>query len=473
MEQRLLELLNQYIEEYKKLKEEYNIKRTNLTLYKELINILTDSNIEENKMLATILLNTIYGNNIYVDELYSILLKAEHQEELDCYISKIINEYNELKTETYRLKNRIDRNDEMFSSAKRSKQSITLQTKILDSKNDIFNIKKIISYYSMAGVISNKEEILLINEIELHNRKVLAKHGSKEEQDYTEYLYNELPNIINIGFQELDEIEVLPERKKTLDSFVRDIKKLIPLIEKEQIIELFETYKKYNIEDRECNYIITAILNECLEDLLTIYQILLDKKVYSKREERNKWIKDYYAILERYIIIINYYDHITQYVEDEQNETETVEEIHQEERKLIYSCSYRDVTQAKIISDMGNFPYENYEDIENLIIQFKEGTLGNKKIKTIKKGNKSDGHIELKNDNIRIILRRVKDNIYCVLGVFIKKANNDMNTYRIMTNRMTPDINSDEKLSMQLELSKHTEAQLHELVKEKSRTNGR
>ena len=32
-------------------------------------------------MLATILLNTIYGNNIYVDELYSILLKAEHQEE--------------------------------------------------------------------------------------------------------------------------------------------------------------------------------------------------------------------------------------------------------------------------------------------------------------------------------------------------------------------------------------------------------
>ena len=473
MEQKLIELLNQYIEENKQLKEEYNKKRTNLTLYKELISILKESNLGENKMLATILLNTIYGNNIYVDELYNILLKSNNKEELDKFIVKILNEYNILKTETYQLKNRIDRNYVMVQSAYRARKSFSLHTKILDSKNDVFNVKKIINYYSMAGIISNKEEILLINEIELHNRKVAAKHGSKEEQDYTEYLHSELPNILNIGFQELDEIEVLPERRKTLDSFVKEINNLIPVIEKEQIIELFETYEKYNLEDREYYYIIIKILNEYLDELLTIYTLLLDKEVYSRRSQRIELIKDYYNLLEKYIIIINYYNQITEYTLEDSNEPEEIEVVEQEERRLIYSRSIHDITKAKIISDMGNFAYENYEDVENLIIQFKSGNLGNKKIKTIKKGNKSDGHIELKNDNIRVILRRVKDNVYCLLGVFIKKATNDMGMYRTMTNRMTPDISTDEKLNMQLELAKHTEEDLHKLVKEKSRTNGR
>lgn len=82
MRQKLLEILNQYIDEYKKIKEEYNHKRTNVTLYQELINILNDGDIEKNKMLVTILLTTIYKNNIYVDEFYGILLKLERKQEL-------------------------------------------------------------------------------------------------------------------------------------------------------------------------------------------------------------------------------------------------------------------------------------------------------------------------------------------------------------------------------------------------------
>lgn len=473
MRQKLLELLNQYIDEYKKIKEEYNHKRTNVTLYQELINILNDGDIEENKMLVTILLTTIYKNNIYVDEFYGILLKPERKQELKRFNTKILNDYNTLKLEVSQLKNRLDRNDEIVSSAYRARKSFSLQTKILDSKNDIYNIKKIVNYYSISGVISNKEEILLINEIELHNRKTASKYGTKEEQEYTEYLYNELPNVLNIGFQELDEIEVLPERKKTLDSFAKEINNLIPAIDKEQIIELLETYRKYNLEDREYNYIIIKLLNEYLDEMLILYTFLLDKEVYSKRSQRIELIKDYYSLLERYIIIINYYNNITEYTLDIPEEQEEPEIIKQEERKLIYSRSIHDITQAKIISDMGTFPYENYENIENLIIQFKDGTLGNKKIKTIKKGNKSDGHIELKNDNIRIVLRRVQDNIYCVLGVFIKKANNDSNAYRTITNRMTPDVSTDDKLYTQLELAKHTEEELKKIVKEKSRKNGR
>lgn len=457
----------------KKIKNEYNIKRTNITLYKELLNLLQDTNVQDNKMFASILLNTIYGNNIYVDELCNILYNSNYQQGLSNFIAKILNEYNKLKNVTYQLKKRIDRNYDMVQTAYRVRKSLSIKAKILDSKNDIFNLKKIINYYNMAGVISNKEEILLLNEIELYNRKIASKYGAKEEQEYTEQLYNELPNILNIGFQELDEVEVALERKTTLDSFVKEIKNLTSVIDKEQIIELFEMYKKYNLEDREYNYIILQILQDFLEELLTIYVLLLDKEYNSKRRQRIELIKDYYNLLEKYSIIMNYYNEITEYVSEELFEVDESLQIQSEERRLIYSRSTQNITNAKILSDMRNFPYENYEKIEQLIFQFKEGSLGSKKIKTIHKGNKSDGHIELKDDDIRIVLRRVKENIYCVLGVFIKKANNDTNTYRIMTNRMTPDISSDEKLSMQLELSKYTEEELSKLVKEKSRKNGR
>ena len=142
-------------------------------------------------------------------------------------------------------------------------------------------------------------------------------------------------------------------------------------------------------------------------------------------------------------------------------------------KRIIYSRSDVNITKTKLISDMSNIPKEYYEDIYDLINKFKNGTLGTKKIKTILSGNKSDGHIELKGDGVRVILKYVNNNIYNVLGAFIKKANNDMNTYRIIISRKTPDISTEKKLATQLELSKQTEEELEKIVKEKGRKNGR
>ena len=469
---KLLDLLTQYIEENKKIKEEYNQKRTNQTLYEELLTALKEKTIEEEKIFISILLNTIYGNNIYVDEFCSILSKPNNEEDLKQFILKIEEEYEGTKYNAYNLKRRIDRNYEIVSSAYRARKSISLKTEILNSKNDVFNVKKIINYFGINGVISTKEEILLINEIELFNRKVATKYGSKEEQNYTESLYNEIPNILTIGFQELEEIEVSKERKNTLDNFAKEIINLIKHIEKEQIIELIETYQKYNIDNNEYNYIIIKVLSEYLDELITLYTLLLEKEIYNKRNQRIDAVKDYYTILERYIIIMDYYNNISEYTEEDE-EQEEININPAESKRLIYSRSATVITKAKILSDMSNIDAEYYSSIEDLITKFKNGTIGAKKIKTIQQGNKNNGHIELKNDNVRIVLKHVKDNIYNVLGVIIKKDYNDPKAYKNLMNRTTPDISTDKKLEEQLELAKRTEEELTKLVQEKSRKNGR
>lgn len=470
---KLINLLNQYIEEYKKQKENYRQKRTIQALYEELIQLLTEENNEENKISISILLNTIYGDNIYVDEFYRIILQNDNYEQIKKFLEKINQDYNNLKNNNRELRTRIDRNFVMFETAKRVKACLKYQTPISNSKNDIFNIKRILSYYETSGIISNKEELLLINEIESHNRKVeVKKRSSIEEKDYAESLYNEIPNILTIGFQEHDVIEVSKERKKTLDRFVTEITNLVNHTSTDELSELLGSYKKYNLDTSEYNYIIVKVLDAYLEELITLYELLIDKEIYSHRSERIDVIKSYYQTLEKYITIRKYYNKTNEFVPEEESPEENIIEQH-EEKRLIYSRTDINITKAKFISDMSNIPYEYYENIYDLLMKFKTGTLGNKKIKTIQVGNKNQGHIELKDDNIRIILKRVKDNIYSVLGVLIKKANNDMGNYRIITNRITPDISTEEKLIKQLELSEITEKEIYKLVQEKARKNGR
>lgn len=474
--EKLLKLIEQYISEYKNLLEKYHQGQISRTLYEELIKLLNEESLEENKLSISILLNTIYEDNIYVDEFYYLIYK-NNQEELKQFIEKMVKEYNNLKEKNENLNMRINRNNKMYMSAKRVRACIRYQTPISNSKNDINNTKRIISYYETSGIITNKEEILLINEIELHNRKVISNRKiNVKEKEYTEKLYNEIPNILNIGFQEHDVIEISKDRKNSLDKFVTEIINLINYTNKSDINELLESYQKYNLEYNEYNYIITRILDAYLEELITLYELLIDKDIYSHRVERNDVIRNYYLTLEKYLIIRNYYEKITEYTTNDEIVEETNIEtsfVQDNERKLIYSRSEINITKAKIISDMSNISYEYYDEIYNLIAKFKDGTLGNKKIKPIKVGNKSQGHIELKDDNARVILKRVRENIYNVLGVLIKKATNDMGGYRTITNRITPNVNTEELLAHQLELSELTEKELLKLVQDKARKNGR
>lgn len=81
--------------------------------------------------------------------------------------------------------------------------------------------------------------------------------------------------------------------------------------------------------------------------------------------------------------------------------------------------------------------------------------------------------MELKDDQVRIVMKHTTNNIYCIMGVFTKKANNDRKMYRTMCNRTVTDIITKEKEKQELALGELTMQELARIVKEKARKGSR
>lgn len=70
-------------------------------------------------------------------------------------------------------------------------------------------------------------------------------------------------------------------------------------------------------------------------------------------------------------------------------------------------------------------------------------------------------------------MKHISNNIYCVMGVFVKKSNNDIKAYRTMVIRTVTDIITKEKEKQELALGELTMQELARIVKEKARKSSR
>ena len=80
---------------------------------------------------------------------------------------------------------------------------------------------------------------------------------------------------------------------------------------------------------------------------------------------------------------------------------------------------------------------------------------------------------ELKDDQVRIFLKHVKDNVFCVFGVFAKKTNNDIRAYRTICNRSIPDVSTQEKLNQEIALGNILLNDLRKVVSTRGRKSTR
>lgn len=481
----LLNLLDRYILEDKTRRNKYNNNEVMIDLYDEVLNILSGNyqDIKDNSLYISILFDTIYRNNIYYDEFYSLLLKcqvdSDARREFKRFIWKINNEKELLEQENANIKKQIDNNKHLVSSANRVKLCFRYDDPISEGKiNDMWAIKRIISYYELGGVISNKEELLLINEIELHNRKVAVdSFGNKRDSEYTEELYEKIPNILQGGFQEHDEIQVLGSRKGTLDKFVKEIINTIKDISNDEIQYVIESYRKYKIDDNEYNYIINEIMNSYVDDLLVFYQYLLERDVYNSRNERNQVIKEYYMTLDRYLWIRSYYEKINEDKDDNEvinvDDLECKEDAKEEEKILVYSRSLVNPMKAYLIEDMSDMSYEDYQAVYELINKFRDGSILIGRKKKLSDHRSTSNAIELVHDQVRVVIKHVKENIYCLMGVFTKKATNKRISYDKLRSRMIPDISTKELFDKEKELDSYNDKQLDDLVTTKARKGTR
>ena len=82
MQSKLKELLDNYIDEHNEIKARYEELIVKCQLYKELISYFDETNIDlaNNKVSISLLLNTIYNDDIYEREFYNLLYKLERGE---------------------------------------------------------------------------------------------------------------------------------------------------------------------------------------------------------------------------------------------------------------------------------------------------------------------------------------------------------------------------------------------------------
>lgn len=468
----LIKILNRYITESDRLREVSEKKLTLKLLYEELLTKLGEDyqHIIENRLELSILFTSLYTDDIYLSELYDILIniqsnKAE-QQKLKDLIRKLKTDYQIVVNELEEANVRLYRRRYLYKSAKEVVTKLKCNMPII-GKYDIPNVKRILNYYEEDGIISNKEELLLINEIELHNRKSLL-HNNKEKKDasYVEGLYNQIPNILNAGYQKHDEIEIYETRKPSLDKIIEEIKNFIDFLPKEDIIQTLKSHYSYNMPDNEYNYILTKILNYYQDSLITFYEFLIDKETYTNIEDRKEVIKNYYVALETYLELYKFYEEINTFT------VESGKEEVKEHKKIIFSHSPNS-PKAKLMSDMKDIPEEYYNQVTDLLSRFKTDELQPSERKKLSNNRRLVTLIELRDDQIRIILRHVKGNLYCVMGVATKKDDNDMPMYNAMANRLVPNTSNEELLNKELTFAKLTEEQLKKLVKEKGRKGNR
>ena len=473
----IVELLNIYLERNKELKIEYEILNTKKALYEELIPMLDDSydNIIENKLSISILLNTIYGNSVYLDFYNKLINKdiEKRNKEIKEFINEIKNDYNQILNEIEELRQTLVRSKNTVSSANRVILCFKQNLPIIDTKYDVTAVKRIINYFEIEGKISNKEELLYINEMELYNRRLTSeKENNPIEKEYTESLYREIPNILNSGYEKYTLPTISEDRRKTLDKYIKNITSIKSELDADELLAAIENYKKNSKNDTEYEYIIINVMNTYLEELYTLYELLIDKEVYQKRKDRLEIIRTYYNELNTYLTIRKYYSALYD------NEKEIIETDNEEDlpdvRKVIYACTDLNPTKARIITDLDNIPHEYYQDIYDIIMRFKKGTLAKDEYKSLKNSDtKINSCKELKNDQIRIIFKHIKDNVYVIVGVFVKKDNNDLKMYRSMSRRNIPKIVTNEDLELSLALGEKIDEELATIAKEKGRKGNR
>lgn len=289
---RIIELLEKYIKELKQKEEKLAQDITFKSLYEELLPALKKKpeELEEQKLEISLLFSTLYKDDIYLSRFYSLLqnLKTlkDTRKEFKELVNKIYKDYQDNEKEIQSLDAQIKRSNNLLSTARRTKYNLKYSVPVTQYRYDVENIKAILSYFETIGEISNKEFLLLVNEIELYNRRVTTEETNKREVDYNETLYNEVPNIINAGYQEHDKIEVLDERKATLDKMTDEILNYIEFLSPDEIIENIEKYQQYNIEDNEYSYIVTRLLDKYQEELMSLYELLSDKEIFLRRKDR-------------------------------------------------------------------------------------------------------------------------------------------------------------------------------------------
>ena len=280
--------------------------------------------------------------------------------------------------------------------------------------------------YSDVNIIKANEKIKIYN-----TNQTVKTTGALKSKDL--YL---ISNLIDHGFYDYRIKKPLDNEKelmKVADNYI----KLYQNNDFEMADKIINAdFEYYN--PKEIEHIYLHMLDYYQEKIYSLNEVVRDKDYYFDITILNDIKEDYKKIIPVYEHVKNNFDNLKIVKKEEQLEEEIVEPLEEkpEENKLYYSTQSEDADKCYFMRDLVTLRKEGLDDILTMLDDFKNG--GKRFIKTI-----NYGYIELKDDQIRIILKPMGNNNYSVIGTFIKKSDNLMTMYKKMYDRPLAEINDE------------------------------
>lgn len=468
----IIKLLEDYVNEYWKLKKDYEDCEIKKQLFEQLEEFSQQGfqYLMENKLFVSALLDAIYyDDSTYCDLFYEALRSCEVTGDIES-LTKFFEYLRSDKEENLKRMESIKKQiDNRCRKVKTVKTDISLLKRRRRLIYD-YNIKQILSYYETKGIISSKELLLLNNELRYYNASLV----NDAESDFKRKRYQEIPNILDSGF-EIVTVDVHFGRRESLNNNTNKIINMLwNLKSPEQLIELLESHRGFYKEINEFRYVVNEVVKYYLNTVLDCYEFLFDPSIYQSAFVIEDAKEEYFNNLKYYLVVREYFNNLENVYDLDVEEEVTDEDVANDNKILVFSHSSIDPIKAKLISDLKAIEPEKYEELYDLLERFVHGKITKNEYKRLHSSeNIKMGFSELKGDQVRIVLKHLRDNIYCVMGAFIKKSTRDDKNYNGQRARMVADISTKENEVREIELGNKTMEEVKKIVEKNSRKGSR
>ncbi len=300
--------------------------------------------------------------------------------------------------------------------------------------------------------ISDVELIKINEKIKIHNANV--KHNERNALLGADL--HLIIDMLNQGYE-----EIMPLENKNADKLDSIVAKLNDVVDSDDLASIKDNFNFKEMygnvyDNNDFRYIYTEILRHIQNKIYELINLLKHEEYYFDIETLKIIKTEYKDFYHKYMFIRERIDSL-----DKDNEILTKGDLIVEnpldaaydnsmdtKRNLYYASNSDDPTKCFLMRDLSSIREESLEKIWQLLLDFKNGESKNLK-------GLDGGYLEIKDDQIRIILKNIINSNYSVAGVFIKKSNNLHNTYQNMFNRPLADINDEYAQAVEEQIAKY------------------
>lgn len=359
------------------------------------------------------------------EKLTSMVIKTDVDEILKMlYDKKELDTYNketENALKRYGLSKEIIYSDEFINNTKGRVHDELLEMRRRDA--ELFNQNQKIVMYICDVAINMFEDLEKEKEYYKSILKGLtyAKENIKKEEPFNNMASNSLDYVLN----DLEE-----NKKIELVSFIQRYNKCLEEKRKALILKKTQTNEK---PDKETKIITFTDYNASDDEKEKLTPVMVVAKNYLDSIEKldeaslNEFL-DYISIKNNFISIISYMisfanddrlrKYLEGYLENIINSNMEEKESTEEDNKILY---YGFTASKKyILKDIDNISEAYYKDILKAINRLKRcNWTGKKNLVSLNKT------FEMRQNDIRITVRKLNHNTYVILGIYCKKMNRD------------------------------------------------